>query len=185
MARDVDLQRPDHSSHGRQHLVQRVHGLEGGVLVLDQVAVGYFWHRVPTLEYTPLFIERQIACCGRGHPLYERAGRLDPAEVVDHEWVWRTYPTPEAQHSTTPSKVTAQADNMEAVSLLILSGHHLGYLPQQFAASYIRRGLLAPLNTKMLSYEVTFHVVTRKRSQRGPIVQAFIEDLKRAHLHLQ
>lgn len=150
-----------------------------------QVAVGYFWHRVPTLEYTPLFIERQIACCGRGHPLYERAGRLDPAEVVDHEWVWRTYPTPEAQHSTTPSKVTAQADNMEAVSLLILSGHHLGYLPQQFAASYIRRGLLAPLNTKMLSYEVTFHVVTRKRSQRGPIVQAFIEDLKRAHLHLQ
>ena len=105
-----------------------------------QIAVGYFWHRVPTLEYTPLFIERQIAYCGRGHPLFERAGQLEPAEVADYEWVWRTYPTPEAQHSTTPNKVTAQADNMEAVSLLILSGHHLGYLPQQFAAPHVRRG---------------------------------------------
>lgn len=147
-----------------------------------QIAIGYFWHRVPALEYTPLFVERQIAFCGRGHPLFARAGRLEPDEVADHEWVWRTYPTPEARHSTTPGKVTAQADNMEAVSLLILSGHHLGYLPQQFAEPYAQRGLLAPLNAKSLSYEVMFHMVTRKRNRRGPIVQAFIEDLKTAHL---
>ena len=146
-----------------------------------QIAVGYFWHRVPTLEYTPLFVERQIAYCGRGHPLFARAGKLSPAEVADHEWVWRTYPTPEAQHSTTANKVTAQADNMEAVSLLILSGHHLGYLPQQFAAAHVRRGLLAALNPKALTYEVTFHMVTQKRSSHDPIVQAFLEDLRSAH----
>ncbi|MFD1561721.1 LysR family transcriptional regulator [Paraburkholderia silviterrae] len=146
-----------------------------------QIAVGYFWHRVPTLEYTPLFVERQIAYCGRGHPLFKRAGKLAPAEVADHEWVWRTYPTPEAQHSTTANKVTAQADNMEAVSLLILSGHHLGYLPQQFAAPHVRRGLLAALNPKELTYEVTFHMVTQKRSSHDPIVQAFLEDLRNAH----
>ncbi|QBR02846.1 LysR family transcriptional regulator [Paraburkholderia pallida] len=146
-----------------------------------QIAVGYFWHRVPTLEYTPLFVERQIAYCGRGHPLFERAGKLAPAEVADHEWVWRTYPTPEAQHSTTANKVSAQADNMEAVSLLILSGHHLGYLPQQFAAPHVRRGLLAALNPKELTYEVTFHMVTQKRSSHDPIVQAFLEDLRNAH----
>ncbi|WP_028223573.1 LysR family transcriptional regulator [Paraburkholderia oxyphila] len=146
-----------------------------------QIAVGYFWHRVPTLEYTPLFVERQIAYCGRGHPLFGRAGKLAPAEVADHEWVWRTYPTPEAQHSTTANKVSAQADNMEAVSLLILSGHHLGYLPQQFAAPHVRRGLLAALNPKELTYEVTFHMVTQKRSSHDPIVQAFLEDLRNAH----
>lgn len=148
-----------------------------------QIAVGYFWHRVPTLEYTSLFIERQVAYCGRGHPLFKRAGQLDPSEAADFEWVWRSYPTPEAQHSTTPGKVTAQADNMEAVSLLILSGHHLGYLPQHFAAPHVQQGLLAALNPKQLSYEVTFHMVTRKRSGRSPIVQAFLEDLKNAHLH--
>ncbi|WP_201324984.1 LysR family transcriptional regulator, partial [Burkholderia sp. E168m23] len=102
-----------------------------------QIAVGYFWHRVPTLHYTPLFIERQIAYCGRGHPLFDGAGTLTPADVAGFEWAWRSYPLPEAQMSTTPDRVTATADNMEAVALLILSGHHLGYLPQHFAAPYV------------------------------------------------
>jgi DNA-binding transcriptional LysR family regulator len=149
-----------------------------------QIAVGYFWHRVPILEYTPLFVEQQIAYCGRGHPLFKRAGRLDSSEAADYEWAWRTYPLPEVQLSTTPSKVTAQADNMEAVALLILSGHHLGYLPQHFAAPYVKQGLLAALNPEKLSYEVTFHMVIRQHSRQSqsPIVQAFLEDLKKAHL---
>jgi DNA-binding transcriptional LysR family regulator len=147
-----------------------------------QIAVGYFWHRVPTLEYTPLFIERQVAYCGRGHPLFASAGKLAPSKVHDYEWVWRTYPLPEAQMSTTPNRVTAQADNMEAVSLLILSGYHLGYLPQHFAAPYAQQGLLMALNPESLHYDVTFHVVTQRRSRQSPIVQAFLEDLKNAHL---
>ncbi|KVE34277.1 LysR family transcriptional regulator [Burkholderia sp. TSV86] len=147
-----------------------------------QIAVGYFWHRVPTLEYTPLFIERQVAYCGRGHPLFRRAGRIDPSSVADFEWAWRTYPLPEVELSTTPSKVTAQADNMEAVALLILSGHHLGYLPQHFAAPYVKQGLLKALNPAVLRYDVTFHVVTQRHNRRDPIMQAFLEDLKDAHL---
>lgn len=146
-----------------------------------QVAVGYFWHRVPTLEYTPLFVERQVAYCGRSHPLFERAGRLDPSKVEDFEWAWRTYPLPEVQLSTSPEKVTAQADNMEAVSLLILSGHHLGYLPRHFAAPYVKRRLLAALNPAKLGYDVTFHMVTQQRSRQNPIVRAFLEDLESAH----
>jgi LysR family transcriptional regulator, transcriptional activator for bauABCD operon len=146
-----------------------------------QIAVGYFWHRVPTLEYTPLFVEQQIAYCGRGHPLFARAGRLTPEEVADMEWAWRSYPLPEAQLSTTPNRVTAQADNMEAVSLLILSGHHLGYLPEHFAAPYVAQGLLAALNPQALRYEVTFHMVTQHESRHSPIVAAFVEDLKDAH----
>lgn len=59
-----------------------------------QIAVGYFWHRVPALHYTPLFIERQVAYCGRGHPLFARAGALMPADVAGFEWAWRSYPLP-------------------------------------------------------------------------------------------
>ncbi|WP_042303895.1 LysR family transcriptional regulator [Paraburkholderia kururiensis] len=156
--------------------------LEERLLASDvDIAIGYFWHRVPTLDYTPLFEERQVAYCGRGHPLYRQAGRVDPAKAADFEWAWRTYPLPEVQLSTTPAKVTAQADNMEAVALLILSGHHLGYLPQHFAAPYVKQGLLAALNPAKLRYDVTFHMVTQQRSRRGPIVEAFLEDMRRAH----
>jgi DNA-binding transcriptional LysR family regulator len=132
-----------------------------------QIAVGYFWHRVPALDYTPLFVERQVAYCGRGHPLFARAGALTPL--------------PEAQLSTSPDRVTGTADNMEAVALLILSGHHLGYLPQHFAAPYVAQGLLAALNPDSLRYDVTFHMVVARQARQNPVVQAFLEDLARAH----
>jgi DNA-binding transcriptional LysR family regulator len=153
------------------------HLLSGAI----QIAIGYFWHRVPTLDYTPLFTERQLAYCGRGHPLFKQAGRLGPTEVMDFEWAWRSYPLPEAQLSVTPLRITAQADNMEAVSLLILSGYHLGYLPEHFAAPYVEQGLLTALNPGELSYEVPFHMVTQKQGRRHPIVEAFVEDLALAH----
>ncbi|HVW52868.1 MAG TPA: LysR family transcriptional regulator [Trinickia sp.] len=146
-----------------------------------QIAVGYFWHRVTTLEYTPLFVERQIAYCGRGHALFDRAGSIEPAMLAEAQWAWRSYPLPEAQIPMRPGRITAQADNMEAVSLLILSGSHLGYLPEHFAQPYVEQGLLAPLNAKCLGYTVTFQMVTQKQRRQSPIVSAFVEDLKQAH----
>jgi DNA-binding transcriptional LysR family regulator len=77
--------------------------------------------------------------------------------------------------------VTAVADNMEAVAMLVLSGHHLGYLPGHFAAPYVKEGLLAALNPAQMKYRVAFHMVTRSRQHRTDIVEAFIDDMKAAH----
>ena len=146
-----------------------------------QLAVGYFWHRVPQLDYTPLFEERQHAYCGRAHPLFERAERLTLDEVAAEEWAWRGYPVPEAMAAITPSRVTAVADNMEAVVMLILSGRHLGFLPAHFAEPYVARGLLAPLMPARLHYDVTFHLVTRNRKSQDDIVAALLEDVRAAY----
>ena len=146
-----------------------------------QLAFGYFWHRVPQLDYTPLFVERQVACCGRGHALFEQAGNVRAEQVLDEEWAWRGYPVPEAQASITPRRITAVADNMEAVAMLILSGKHLGFLPAHFAAPYVERGLLAVLNPEALRYDATFHLVTRSRKQQSDIVNALLEDVESAY----
>lgn len=146
------------------------------------VAIGYFWHRAPTLHFTPLFIERQVAYCGKNHPLFAQAGNLTVEQAWEHPWAWRTYPLPEAQFPTLPRHVTASADNMEALAMLILSGHHLAFLPQHFALPYQNQGLMAPLNPHLLQYEVTFHVVTRQRKHVGEIARAFLDDLAAVHL---
>jgi DNA-binding transcriptional LysR family regulator len=146
-----------------------------------QLALGYFWHRVPSLEYTPLFSERQLAYCGREHPLFGRAGRLAAEEMVDYEWTWRSYPLPEAQALLAPASVTAVTDNMEATAVLILSGRHLGYLPEHVAAPYVAAGLLSPINPQTLYYDVQFHVVTRKRPCLDEITTAFLDDLLPVH----
>ncbi|MDM0113762.1 LysR family transcriptional regulator [Variovorax sp. J22R133] len=146
------------------------------------VAVGYFWHRVPTLVYTPLFSERQVAYCGRDHPLFGRAGGLAMEDIAGFDWAWRSYPLPEAQLTQPKVQVTAIADNMEAALVLILSGRHLGYLPEHFAAPYVEAGLLAPLNAELIRYDVAFHVASRKRAYLNDITLAFLEDLKEVHL---
>ncbi|WP_018151478.1 LysR family transcriptional regulator [Leeia oryzae] len=147
-----------------------------------EIAVGYFWHRVPTLSYTSLFIERQVAYCGKGHPLYEHAGNLSAEEVAHHDWAWRSYPLPEAQQNVPDINITAEADNMEAVAVLILSGYHLGYLPEHFAAPYVQQGLLRALNPGRFHYDVPFHMVTRHKRHHTDIMTAFLEDLQVVHL---
>jgi DNA-binding transcriptional LysR family regulator len=146
-----------------------------------QIGIGYFWHRVPSLEYTEIFAEEQYAYCAKDHPLFAQAGHVKPAEAAQHGWAWRSYPLPEAEAAATPHNVTAVADNMEAVAMLVLSGHHLGYLPGHFAAPYVHEGLLAALNLAEMGYRVAFHMVTRTRQHRTEIAEAFIDDMKAAH----
>ncbi len=51
-----------------------------------QVAVGYFLHRAPALEYTRLFSERQVAYCSASHPFAARAGRIGAQEAGEADW---------------------------------------------------------------------------------------------------
>ncbi|WP_244814051.1 LysR family transcriptional regulator [Caballeronia sp. Lep1P3] len=151
-----------------------------------QMAIGYFWHRVPSLEYAEIFTEDQLAYCGRTHPLFARAGGISLDEAAEHAWAWRSYPLPEAG-ALTPRSIGAVADNMEAVAMLVLSGQHLGYLPEHFAAPYVNDGSLAALDPRTMRYRVAFHMVTRadrargSRAAKNDIVDAFIEDMTAAH----
>ncbi len=43
-----------------------------------------------------------------------------------------------------PRNIGAVADNMEAVAMLVLSGRHLGYLPEHFAAPYVKEVFARP-----------------------------------------
>ncbi|WP_198083832.1 LysR family transcriptional regulator [Variovorax sp. E3] len=141
------------------------------------VAVGYFWHRVPSLDYTELFVEEQVAYCGREHPLFERAGSIAVEEAISHEWVGRSYPVIEANARAITGGIGAMADNMEAVAIFLLSGRYLGYLPAATAASFVAMGLLRPLNAAELKYEVPIQLVLQRTARRSDIVAAFLDDL--------
>ena len=140
------------------------------------LAIAYFWHHAPTLQFTPIFTERQEAYCSREHPLFTRAGKLQAEEVSRHDWAWRSYPLPETGLTGLPARVGATADNMEALALLIFSGQHLGFLPQHFAAPYVAQGRLAPLNPASLCYDISFCAVTLPRRRINAVTQAFLDD---------
>ena len=141
------------------------------------LAIAYFWHRAPALHFIPLFTERQEAYCSREHPIFSRAGQLEAEDVSRCDWAWRSYPLPDTGLAGLPSHVGATADNMEALAVLIFSGHHLGFLPRHFAAPYVAQGLLAPLNPATLCYDTHFFAVTRPRRQTSAVTRAFLDDL--------
>ena len=81
--------------------------------------------------------------------------------MAESDWTWRTYPLPEASFAGLPRRITSEADNMEAAAVLILSGAHLGYLPEAYAAPYVQAGLLRPLNPALFHYDVDITLVAR------------------------
>ena len=146
------------------------------------VAIGYFWHRATMLEYSSLFVEREIAYCGRNHPLFGRKN-VPLNMMTDHEWVYRNFPTPDANYCSPDGQQRGPvAENTEAAALLILSGRYLGYLPQHYAKPYVEQGLLRAPNEEQLQHDDVFHLVTRKDPFRNDVVRAFIEDIRSVYL---
>lgn len=141
------------------------------------LAIGYFWHRVPELVYTRLFAEHQEIYCGRGHPLFHSRKRVTVNDLLGFDWVCRSYHVPEEALPLTQRHITATTDNIEAATILILSGGHLGYLPTHHAEAFERRGLIRAIERDAFGFDVPFHLAMKRGSADKPVVQAFCENL--------
>ncbi|CRL51800.1 MULTISPECIES: LysR family transcriptional regulator [Pseudomonas] len=141
------------------------------------LAIGYFWHRLPNIDYFPLFQETQIAYCAPAHPLFDHVGDLSREDVRDYDWVWPSHPLPEMPAPTSIERLTVLTDSMDGAALLILSGQHLGFLPQHYAAKHEELGQLHPLNPELLRYEVGFHAAVRHSARQREVVSAFLAEL--------
>ncbi|WP_223524341.1 LysR family transcriptional regulator [Pseudomonas sp. A-B-26] len=141
------------------------------------LAIGYFWHRLPNIDYYPLFQETQIAYCAPAHPLFDHVGALSRDDVRDYDWVWPSHPLPEMPAPTSIERLTVLTDSMDGAALLILSGQHLGFLPQHYAAKHEQLGQLHPLNPQQLRYEVGFHAAVRHSARQREVVGAFLAEL--------
>jgi DNA-binding transcriptional LysR family regulator len=155
--------------------------LEEGIVnkQLD-LAIGYFWHRVPGLSYTQLFVERQEIYCGRGHPLFHSRKRVTVDDLLGFDWVWRSYHVPEEELPLTQRHITATTDNIEAATILILSGGHLGYLPVHHAEAFERRGLIRAVERDAFGFDVPFHLAMKRGSADKPVLKAFCENVFQA-----
>ncbi|MBB6158497.1 DNA-binding transcriptional LysR family regulator [Pseudomonas sp. JAI115] len=141
------------------------------------LAIGYFWQKLPALDYEPLFKETQIAYCSASHPLFEQAGALLRNDFGQSEWVWPSHPLKEMSPPTGLDTVTARTDSMDSAALLILSGQHLGFLPQHYATKYEHLNQLRALNAEQWRYEVDFQVVVRQASRHWEVISVLLAEL--------
>ena len=146
-----------------------------------QLAIGYFSGAQTTLDYRPLFIEQQQLYCGCGHPLFGRtdlgAEDLDRCDGVLHPY--RFIAADEPWQAGTGS---ARSEQVEGSLAFILSGAHIGYLPEHIAAPWEARGQLRALLPEELGFAVEFRLARHRARQPSEAQRALEEDLLAAFI---
>ncbi|MFI8221595.1 LysR family transcriptional regulator [Pseudomonas sp. NPDC085632] len=148
-------------------------------LLLQQrldLAIGYFSQVQSAFDYRQLFSETQHLYCAAGHPLFTDAAPSDAAlqacDRVDHPYRFLRSDEP------FQGKVcSARSEQVEGTLTFILSGKHVGYLPDHYARSWQAKGLLRPIREGELSFEVGFHLARHRAQVPGDAQKAFEEDL--------
>lgn len=140
-----------------------------------QLAIGYFSGSQTALDYQPLFDERQRLYCGRQHPLFDRetvaASGLEDGDRVLHPYRFGAAGEPWQSRVS-----SARCEQAEGRLAFVLSGAHLGYLPEHIAAPWVARGGLRALPGKW-DFTVQFRLASHRGHPPSEAQKAFSEDL--------
>jgi DNA-binding transcriptional LysR family regulator len=144
------------------------------------VVVGPFNSTDPDFEHLPLYAERLSLYVGRGHRLFGRP-RITLQELAGADCVMRGY-LRESQAASPPVSFhySATAHNLEGVAQLVLTGDYLGYLPDHYAAGWVRSRRMRAVLPERTGYDVAFKALAHKRPRRGGATAVFLELLRGA-----
>ncbi|TWC33227.1 LysR family transcriptional regulator [Pseudomonas sp. SJZ079] len=147
-------------------------------LLQDQLhlAIGYFSGTQTALDYLPLFEETQALYCGAGHRLFEQPD-VSLAQLQDEDGVHHPYRFIQRDEPWQTTASSAHSEQVEGTLAFLLSGAHIGYLPQHIAAPWEARGLLRALLPERLGFSVQFHLSSHRGRQPSEAQQAFVADL--------
>lgn len=141
-----------------------------------QLAIGYFSGNQSALDYQPLFSERQVLHCAQGHALFEQV-EVSLADLRQADRVHHPYRFIQASEPFQGASSSALTEQVDGVLAFILSGQHIGYLPEHIAAPWLASGRLRPLLADALGFEVQFHLASHRGQHPGDAQRAFSEDL--------
>jgi len=147
------------------------------------LAIGVFHHRIPALSYQKLFDEDVAIYCAKGHPLFDKADTeitledLQQAKFASTGLLQST--VSQSKHFT--REPDAVAESMDAISLLLLSGQYIGFIPDHFASIWVERGQMKVLLPKKTASKAEFYMITKRGTRPPYAVETFIEDLLECH----
>lgn len=144
------------------------------------IVVGPFSQKAPGVAYIPLYREPQALYCGRAHPLFATPNAdIRQAQIEESLFSVRRYRRLDDLYRVNHPRASASVAHMEAQTMLILSGHFIGYLPRHIGDHWADRGEARALRSESYGFESQHFVATRRSKDGQPLVEAFVEELKR------
>lgn len=178
--------RPDSAIQLSIHVLPP-HDIERELLEQNlDIGIGIFYQSTPNLRYQPLYRERDVLVCAKGHPLASMEAPHDLArEIPAAPKVVRNF----MQKQEFPfigendDSVIAAVTNVESAAFMILNGPFIGFLPHHYAQRWLISGeLKGLLPEKFVRYSQISLVTVKQASQGSPIVNNFIQRLEKEHL---
>jgi len=134
----------------------------------------------PEFDYYFLYEEISHLYCGDKHPLYSippdkiTDKQVKSAEIVNHFY---------ANHSKKNTYLELSSSNaiavqVEAVTMLILSGNYIGFLPKHYALHLFGGSRLKPLLPDEINIATPFSLVVKKGSALSSVLTLFLNALQ-------
>ncbi|MDP5217979.1 LysR family transcriptional regulator [Ruegeria sp. 2205SS24-7] len=141
-------------------------------------------HRVSkSLNYVPIYTENMYLFCGQGHPFFDRDQAnltLDDVRAARYAGISVNSPNLKFGQSLKLRRA-AKVQSEHALSILILSGRYIGFLPDHFTRSFVEQGQMKMILPEMLHYRATFSAVNRRSPEPPRITQTFLQTLVKEH----
>lgn len=136
--------------------------------------------RVAGLDFTQLFLERNSLYCGLDHPLFALEDKnISDAMVENAGRIARGYLDQFDAEFFGSTVYRATVHQIEAAALLILTGTCIGFLPDHFAALYVKKGEMRAIRPEKFSFESALGVITRRAVTADPRIEQLIAILKK------
>ncbi|SDX78365.1 DNA-binding transcriptional regulator, LysR family [Ruegeria halocynthiae] len=130
------------------------------------LAIGPFLEISNALDSALVYREKQLLCCGRGHPAFGVEDSDKLAQIVaGSEYAARKYDDAKQNAPSASPTETTTASTVEAMLGMVLSGKYLGYLPRHACERWIENKEIWALDPESYAYSTDIKVAFRRQSQ--------------------
>jgi LysR family transcriptional regulator, transcriptional activator for bauABCD operon len=142
------------------------------------VVIGPFSQKAPGVTYIALHRELHGLYCGKGHALFEAPDEALTKEAIERSlFSVRGYRHLDDLYRADHPRATGHVIQMEAQSMLILSGRFIGFLPHHIGESWARMGLMRELKPQRYQFLSSHFAAYRKTDAEGPLLRSFVRFL--------
>ena len=146
------------------------------------VSFGVSRHSLRGLNYLPLYKETNYLYCGEKHPLFNCKKNVINEYLAQSEFITRGYlRDTDFSDNDLPCQQTATAFHDEGIAHLILSGHFIGYLPEEYAKTWTQEKKMQAIQPQQYHYEIPIVLITQNKGNSSALENAFIEEVKLAY----
>lgn len=142
-------------------------------------AIAPVYEEKSDFDYYKIYSEMSNLYCGSEHSLFNEdhdnitLEQLKKQKIVNHTYVTNRHGNKFFAFNESP----IQAVQVEAVAMLILTGHFIGYLPGHYAHRYVGENKLRIIGPPELQMETPICLIIKKGRKINQIIKLFMNSL--------